>query len=361
MITKALVIAVFSLLFASVAAAQRLEPPTLEQTPLTPAQQSSVRMGVEMHENGDYDGAIRLYEKVLKENPNNGDVLYEMAFAYYMKRDYSKSREIAFKAARYKSENLPNVYALIGNSYDDDDDPKKAVEAYKAGIKLAPPSYQLHFNLAVTYSRLKRFEEARAELKRSALLNPKHPSSQYLLSLNFYQEGYRVPALLAAARFLVLEPTSRRSLDAFKIVQSVMQGGVSQGRNPNEINITMNMSGKKDEGDFGVIETFIGLSKAAGMTEKNRSKTQMQLAVEQWESLITMMEEGLAKADRSKFTWQYYVPYFIEMKKKGYVEAFVYLININSGDNNVRVWLERNSAPLREFLTWTDRYQWPKA
>lgn len=345
-----------TILLASVVAAQKLEPPTLDSTPLTPQQQQLMREGVALHNKRDYDGAISRYQEVLKENPNNGSALYEMAFAYSMKKDYSKSMEYAYKAAQYRGDTLPLVYTLIGNNLDETGNPKKAIEVYKMGIKNLPPHFMLHFNLAVTYSRQGQLEDARAEVKKAVALNPKHTTSHFLLSTLFIKGNYKMPALLAASRFLVLEPNSQRSAAALQIVHGVMQGGVSRGNNPNEINIFVDPSPKKDEGDFSAVEMFIGLGKAASLTEKNKGKSAIQLLVEQFESLFTML--GETKAERSKFTWSYYVPYFLEMKKRGLVEPFVYIIYLTSNDPEVRQWLQENETRVREFLAWSNGYQW---
>ena len=359
MLRKISITILVAFLLVSVAAAQKLEAPKLDSAPLTEAQKQILREGVALHDKGDYDGALRRYEAVLKENPGNGDVLYEMAYSYSMKKDYSKSNEYAYKAAQYRSSTLPLVYTLIGNNLDESGNSKKAVEVYKAGIKNLPPSFILHYNLAVTYSRMNNFDEARAELKKAAALNPKHPSSHFLLSTIFYKDKFRTPALFAACRFLILEPNSQRSGTALQIVQNVMQGGVAQGKNSTEINVFIDPSPRKEEGDFSSIEMFMGLAKAASLTEKNKGKSEMQLRVEGFNSIFTMLEESQSKADRSKFTWSYYVPYFLEMKKRGLIEPFVYIIYLPSNDPDVRSWLQQNSNRVREFLAWSNSYQWP--
>src|SRR5436853_2850164 len=169
-----LILTLLILLFTSSVSGQKLEPPKLESTPLTTQQKQLVQEGVALHDKGDYDGAISRYEEVLKENPNNSEVLYEIAYSYSMKKDYDKSLNFAYKAAQFKSDLLPVIYALIGNTLDETGNSKKAIETYKAGIKLQPSSFLLYYNLAIAYSRAEQFDEARAAVKKAAALNPKH-------------------------------------------------------------------------------------------------------------------------------------------------------------------------------------------
>ncbi|HKP38355.1 MAG TPA: tetratricopeptide repeat protein [Pyrinomonadaceae bacterium] len=345
-------------LLVSASQAQKLAEPKLTPTASTSSQDQLIREGVALHDRKDYDGAISRYEQVLKENPDNVLALYEMSFSYFEKKDYRKSLEIAYRVAQYKSEILPRVYVQIGNAFDLLDEPKKAIETYKAGIKLFPSDFLIHYNLALTYYKLGDHEAALAAVKKSAGLNPNHPSSHLLLATLFDRGSYTTPALLAACRFLVLEPASPRSASALELVKRKMQGGVSQGKDENTINIMIDTSAKKDEGDFGAIDMVIGLAKAAERLEKNKGKTPMQLMVGSFETLLAIL--GEQKGDRSKFTWKYYVPYFAEMKKLGHVEAFVFFTNRRSTDPEVSEWLLRNQGKVQSFLAWSKAYAWPK-
>jgi tetratricopeptide (TPR) repeat protein len=347
-------------LFLAVATqAQKLGEPKLEPSPSTAAQDELIKQGIALHDQGNYNGAISRYQEVLKENPNNVLALYEMGFSYFEKKDYRRSLEIAYKTAQFKSSLLPRVYVQIGNALDELGDAKKAIETYESGIKLFPGNFLLHFNLAITYNKLGKFDEARTAVKKSAALNPNHPTSNLLLAMLFDRGSYRTPALLAACRFLIFEPKSGRSETALAIIRKSMQTGVSAGTNPNEINIFVDMSAKKDEGDFTTIDLVISMATVAGKTEKNRDKTPMQLLTGSFETVFGVLAES-QKSDPSKFTWKYYVPYFVELKKQGHTEAFVYYINQREAPPEVTEWLAQNPDKVAAFLTWSKVYPWPK-
>lgn len=359
---KKLVPAVFIVivLLALTAAGQKLGPPRLEPAPSSETQEQLIKEGVALHDNGDYAGAISRYEQVLKENPNNILALYEMAYSYYAQKDYRKSIEVGHKAAQFKSPLLDATYVQMGSCYDESGDSKKAVEIYKAGIKLSPSSSLLHYNLALTYLRTGQLEEARDAAKKAAWLDPNHPSSQLILSTLFDKGSYKIPSLLAALRFLILEPTSKRSDAALERVRKLMQAGVSPAKDGKNISIVIETGQKKDEGDFESIDLFVGLMKAANYTEKNTDKSEIQLLVGNVNSLCAILSESTAKADRSKFTWKYYVPYLVEMKQQGHTEAFVYYINQRNNVVGVNDWLKQNQTKVTDFLAWSKSYRWPK-
>ncbi len=339
----------------------QVDPPRLVPTPSTGQQVLLIREGVAQHDRGNYDAAIRMYEEALAENPNNVEALYELSFSYSMKKDHRKSLEVAYKGAKYKSDLLPAFYMQIGNNLDRLGEPEKSVEVYKAGIKLVPKMAMLHYNLAVTYRDMGKPDDARKAVKRALTIDPDHPGSHALLSSLWHKERYRTPALLAACRFLVLEPRSERANGLLRIAKEVMGGGVSTGENPNQITIFFDPSAKKDEGDFGAMDLVLGLGKAASMTEKNKGKTEMQLLVGQFETFFAIMSEQSDRADRNKFTWKFYAPYFIEMKQKNYVEPFVYYITQIDGNAEALKWLAVNKARVGDFLAWSKMYTWPPA
>jgi len=341
------------------AAARQLPEPKLTPEPSNEKQTSAVREGVALHDRGDFDGAIRKYEAVLAENPSNVLALYEMSYAYTEKKDYKKAVEIALRGAQYKSDQLGGFYLLVGNNLDLLGETSKAIEVYKKGLKLFPGEGALHFNLAVAYKNAGKLDDAKKSLKASTVANPNHTSSHLLLAVIFFNTGYRTPALLAALRFLTLEPASQRSPTALRIVREVLGGGATPGSNPNEINLSLDLNPKKDEGDFGSMDMILGLSGALALTEKEKGKTETQRIAGQLESVLAVLAEQVGKKKQSTYVYQYYVPYFIELKQKGHVEAFVHHALQASGLPGTREWVEANGGRILQFLVWSKGFRWP--
>lgn len=360
MTQKILLSILLALLSCSYVVAQQIEPPKLTPKPASDSQKRLIQEGVALHDRGDYDGAIAKYEEALRENPDNDLALYELAYSYQMKKDYRKSLEFAYKGAQYKSNNLTGFYLLIGNNLDELGESKKAIEVYHVGIKTTPDDNLLYYNLAITHAKLNNLDEAKNNLKKAVLKNPNHPSSHGALAQVFQKTNYKTPALFAVMRFLVLEPKSGRALTFNKIFSELLRSGVSPGKNPNEINIFVETGGKKDEGDFEAIEMALALSRVGATTDKNKGKSEAQQLVDQLNTQLAIISEVDPKGDKSKFTWRYYIPYFIELKKRNYVEPFAYYISQASNLSEVTEWLQANSDKVNAFLNWSKGYQWPR-
>jgi len=336
------------------------DEPKLVPVASTESQKELIKEGVSLHEKGDYEGAIRKYEEVLAENPANVGAMYELSYTLEAKKDYQKSLETARKGAQYKSQLLDQFYLVIGNDLDDMGQRPQAIAAYREGLSIAPGNFLLHYNLALAYDRERKWDEARRVLKTAVMLNPTHASSQLLLALEFSRSNFRIPSLLAAARFLVLEPNSSRSDEALNILRQALKAGVSAGDQPGRINITLDSSANKEEGDFGAAELVLSMSRAAGSVERNRSKTEAEVQVDQWKVFLDVLTRTQAKGKHSQFVFNYYLPYFSELSKRRLVEPFVYYMLQRTNVAGVADWLSANRSQVDDFLAWSKQYSWPK-
>jgi tetratricopeptide (TPR) repeat protein len=219
----------------------------------------------------------------------------------------------------------------------------------------------VHFNLAVTYLRQEKKELAKEQLKKELAVTPDHRSSHYLLGMLLESEGYRIPAMLALSRFLILEPNTERSGAALAGLLKLIHAGVSvkDGKN---VTILVDPDPKKDEGDFTGLEMALSIVAAGRVLEKNREKSDAEYRVEQFRSFFRMMIEMAGREKRKLgFTGEYYIPYFREIEERGYTDAFAYRIHAGSPDGEVGQWLVANEGRVEEFLEWSKNYPWLSA
>lgn len=347
--------------------AQKIEKPTL--TPVEPneAQKSLIQQGIKLHDAKQYDEAVKKYEQVLKECPDCVSAIYEAALSYYYKKDHLKAVELASRGLKYKSKELPFFYGLVANIYDDEGSPQKAIKLYEDAIKMLKGEKDseqilssLFYNLGVTYARQKNYKEAKEALKKAVESNYQYPSPHYLLTEVFFTMKYKVPALFAAARIMSVETFSPRTRRAATIFQEVLTGGARKGNEPNSINIFVDTNEPKDEGDFSGISLILGLvSAGTDITEENKNKTEEEKFADKVKSLIGFVEED-AKKNKSTFVGKNYVPFLREMKQRGYVETFAYVVLANGGNEKAAKWvLNDNPQKVVEFMNWAKNFQLP--
>jgi tetratricopeptide (TPR) repeat protein len=342
--------------------------PTRAASPSTAAETATIEAGIKLHDAGKFDDAIAKYEEVLKLSPANMTALYELAFSFAATKDYEKSLAAATRGTEYQSELLPMFYDLIGGAYDSLGEAQKAIDAYKRGIQVVPDASVLYYNMAVTYlESLKNADEARRAFEKAVALSPGQPEFHLMLGQVFQANGYPTPALLAFSTYLVLDPTGARALSAYGFWRAILRGGLEmapsattagQMRQPPASPPTR--TAKTDEGDFSEFESAITRSQQTVIAEMDRGADELPSFLAHVNRLIAALAERPADRDRSTFVGSYYLPFFAELKARNFVEPFVYWSMQRAPVQGVREWITAHQAEVREFVTWSRNYSWPK-
>lgn len=321
--------------------------------------------GIELHDKGNYKGAISKYDKALKLDKDNLNALIEKSMSLYYTKKYKETIKICLYILDQKgySDNLKLVYVNLGNAYDEIKEPEKALETYDKGIKMFPDSYLLYYNKAVTLSGLERKEDALECFQKSVKLNPAHGSSHNGLARLATSIDGRIPALLAFCRFLSLEPRGRRAEDNLAEVLKIMGQNVEKKGNKNiTINISSSLlgdtteNGTPNENSFSSIDLILSLDAAFDFDEKNEKKSDVEQFLRKFENIVSSLEEGYD--ENYGFYWDYYAPYFIQMKRNGMLETFAYVIFLSTDNTEVNKWINDHYSDAQKFMKWSYNYTW---
>lgn len=342
----------------------KLPKPVRKPVPATEDQRTLLKEGMEFHDRGQYIKAIERYRKVLDENQWEVVALHEMAYSYFMAKDYETSLEIARLGAECQSPLLARFHMAMGNALDEMGRTSEALEVYKEAAKVSPNAGLIRYNLAISLDHAKRRDEAKAELQRALRLAPEHPSSHKLLGGFYKESGLRIPAILAYTRFLVTEPPGPRAAQLLPVLAGMLVGGVTKGKGPNEVNINIGVGaggGKDGEGDFMGAEMMLSIMVAAEFIPKpgdkdKPAKSQFERLVSAYDSLG---ESLLGVKPKGGFAAAYYAPYFAELSKVGHSAALVAYAFQTGSVAGMAEWEKANRAKLDAFLIWDKAYAWP--
>lgn len=324
-----------------------------------------IEEGIAYHDKGDYEGAIARYDQALELDKDNLLALAEKAMSLMSQQKYDDVIACCKRAIKKHEgqSTLANVYVTYGNALDAQKKTDKSLEVYDEGIKSFPGYYQLHFNRGITLSSVKKYDEALLSFQTAATLNPKHASSHNAIARLQNVKSRRIPALLAYCRFLVIEPKSARAKDNLAALQQIMKGNTEK---KDEKNITINLSmdeltggkegGKTKENNFSTTELILGLSAALDYDEKNKDKTDVEQFIRKFETVCASLSE--TRKDNSGFYWNYYAPYFIEMKEKNLLTTFAYVVFVSSEKPEVVKWIEEHKSDLEAFFEWSKNFSW---
>jgi len=322
-----------------------------------------VQAGIVLYDAGKYAEAVAKYQEALAIEPGNAYAQSELALTYMGMGRYQEAIALCKQLLKH-DHTSESVYITYGNALDELHRAKEAEQLYQRGIKEHPNSHLLYFNLGVTQAKHQQTPAAIVSFEQAISCQPVHASSHLYLGLMELNQQARIPALLALGRFLVLEPRSARATQRLALFDQAMTKGVTR-TGAKAVSIAMTVEDvqaiSKNQGqpdNFAMTEMILNLAIAQGMATD--SGTVVGRFAEQFTNLCTSL--AVAKADEHPgFIWQYYVPYFVEMHKKGYVPAFAYLSHASRAatDPDVQQWLASHAAEVQVFEEWSRNYTWP--
>ncbi len=316
--------------------------------------------GIVLHDKGDYKGAVTKYDLALKADTFNLTALAERAMTYNAMGEYDKAIKdckLAIKKHPGKKD-LENVYVIYGNTYDLMKKPNMALEIYGEGIVAFPKAYMLYFNKGITFNGLEKNDSAMEYFKMSSILNPNHAGSQNALGRLYYvYEKNKIAGLLSLLRFLVIEPKGSRAVGNVEIVNSILNSGAQKtGKNTYTISIDeLSLDTTAKEDDFSSESLILTFAAALDGDKQFKKQNSAQKLQRKLDGILSSVSES--KKVKEGFCFDYYIPYFQAMKKKGYLETFSYIAMASAGDKKVNKWIKTHSQEIVDFYKWDNAYK----
>lgn len=312
--------------------------------------QDEFRRGLALHDSGDYDGAIAIYRKLLATMPENEQIKYELTFSTFAKGDMAETIRLATDAASKKGQYQVRYLELLGNAYDTQRDPAKAVAAYKRGIKLDPNYAPIHFNLGVTYSGQGKLRDAREELERAIELDGGYASPQFAIAEVYRTGGYRIPAILAYGRFVSLTAEGDRAVMAARNLLDLVNQGV-KAEGAGNVNITIDPTSKRDLGDFRTLEMMLALASGSRHLPENAAKSEFEREAESFAVFLTMLSESEGDFRRG-FVAKTYVPFYAAMVKAGHGGTFAHFALAPLKLDGTEAWVIGHNPEVIALKEW---------
>jgi len=307
-----------------------------------------IKQGVQLNDQGKYAEAIAKYDEALKIDPENVQANYEMGFSLFVSGKGDEGIPYVEKTIKGATGN-PSLtaasYDLLGSIYDQGHKSDQAIEAYKKGIEVNPKYQRLYFNLGIAYFRNKQFAEAETSAIEAIKLDPKHASSQRLYALVTFHQNKRVNALLGFCSFILLEPSTPRTAEAYNNIQHILQGGVlkdANGRNT----IILSPKGNQENETLNMSISMIVLS------AQTKKLTGMALLEYELKSIFTIAEELSEKKTDQSFFDKFFVGYFYKLAKSDNMPAFTQFVSLSANKDANTKWMSDNEQLVKNLDNW---------
>ncbi|MGB1204581.1 MAG: tetratricopeptide repeat protein [Chitinophagales bacterium] len=300
----------------------------------------------------DYDGAIGLLEKALKLVPKSLIYQYELAYTYYVKKDFAKAIKYLKKTLN-KKDVVASHYQLLGNAYDLSDKTDKAEQIFLKGIKKFSDAGQLYVELGGIYYRQNNNDKAVAAWEQGIENAPNFASNYYWASLLYCNSSEKIWGLFYAEIFLNLEPMTERSDEISNLLYHTLRSGIrlaptNEGRKLSFSERSRMFLLLEDEQNTKLpFQVLFDMNFAAGLGDYFE-----EISIE---NIYQLKKLFINSWFERKYDKQYENVLFEWQKKiieAGHFEAYCYwLLNLGNPkefDN----WLRKNEIIFRKFIVW---------
>ncbi|HEX4850177.1 MAG TPA: tetratricopeptide repeat protein, partial [Puia sp.] len=158
---------------------------------------------------GDYSNAIVVLTRASQQDPRDLEIQKDLAFAYYLQKNYSKSLEIAKPLIERKDAD-EQCFQILGLSYKAIEERKECEKMYKQGIKKFPNSGVL-YNEYGEMLWTKQDYDAIKLWEKGIEVDPNYSSNYYNACKYYYFTYDKVWSLVYGEIFVNLESYSKRT------------------------------------------------------------------------------------------------------------------------------------------------------
>jgi len=157
---------------------------------------------------GDFDNAIIVLARALKQDQDNLDMQKDLVMCYYLKRDYTRALEGVESLLDRKDADVV-TYQLAGNVYKALEQPKECEKAYKKGLKKFPKSGPLYSEYGELLWSSKDYT-AIEQWQKGIQNDPSYAGNYYNAALYYFFTKDKVWSLIYGEIFVNMESLSER-------------------------------------------------------------------------------------------------------------------------------------------------------
>ena len=194
--------------------------------------------------------------------------------------------------------------------------------------------------LGLIYFRAKEYSDAEKYAIAAIKLDPKHAGSQRMYALVAFHQNKRAAALLGFCSFILLEPQTARSAEAYGNIQHILQGGMLKP----EPGITL----KPLDADETALNQAI--TKAVAEAGKEKHKAAADLFAAQLTGIFIAVGQLAEKQAGNDFFRNYLAAYFYKLAQSPNMPALARELSMGSPESVA--WAKEHQQQMNELDAW---------
>lgn len=306
-----------------------------------------IKEGVSLHDQGKYMEAISYYQKALKLNPASMSAVYEMSLSYLKMEDYVNAIKNSTQVINVGyAPLLVDAYVVKGTALAAQKKLNEAINLFNEGVTKCGNDYLLHYNLGLCYYNSKNINMALLNLRKAIELDTTHPAAFLLYAYALNDANLWVQSFYSFHFFLLLEPNTQRSKDAFGEMLVLIN------RKLNEDDIRLSQLDELDKrGIYNKIQSL--------KPQTSDQKSQYNFFVAASKEIFSSLNTSKPSNGKGVF-WEFFVPTFGEIVESGHLDTYCRYISVAYFKESLD-WWETNKTEVDNFIEWFEQGKSPDA
>ena len=230
---------------------------------------------------GDYSNAILILNRALQKDPTNLETQKDLAFAYYLKRDFAKALETAKPFADRKDSDI-QAYQILALVYKALEERKDCEKLYKTALKKYPTSGVLYNEYGEMLWAKKDYTDAIKLWEKGIEADPNNSGNYYNAAKFYYMSADKTWGLIYGELFINIESYSKRTDE----IKELLLEGYKKLFIGNELTKNQNTSNEFVKAFLGLMQKHSS-STSAGITPETLTTLRSRFLLDWYEKYAT--------------------------------------------------------------------------
>ena len=308
-----------------------------------PSSDKLIRKGVSLHDKGQYQNAISCFQEALKINPSSMSATYEISLSYLHLRDYPNALKYSTKVINANFQPLlVDAYCVKSAALAELNKVEESIKLLNEALDRCGDEYLIHYNLGLSYFKLRNLNNARYHLQKAIEIDPTHASTVLLYSYALNDSDRWIQSLLSFHFFLLLEPNTERSKDAFGEMMDLLEQELA----PNSPRLL------PEDG----INRKLLYQQIREIYPTATTPEAKYAFFEKASQIIFFTLSQQQSDDKRGLLWDFYVPIFTEVIESGYISTYCKYVSSSYFPQSL-AWWNDNKEEVDKFISWFEEGQ----
>lgn len=329
-----------------------------------------IHEGVDLHDEGNFKGAIEKYNEALKLDPKSVHATYELSLSYLALQDYQNAIKYSTSVINSNDKKLSSgAYAVKSEALAAMNKEDEAISLLHEGLIKNGDEYLLRFNLALNYYKKGEINKTLEHVKKAIDLDKSHSGAFLLNAYALNDNGLWVQSILSFQMFLLLEPDSKRSKSAFEEMLKTMR--IKTDKEPVQRSFIQQQMARNKPNSGLQVDEIPPLSIENGLNRNlvyqaitstldslksstSASETNDFILFKTVNEKIMKVLNSESKGTKEGVLWTFYVPFFSHIVESEYYDTFCRYISVSYFPESLKWWQE-NPGEAVNFVIWFEK------